>query len=708
MTSYPLTTSDNSYSSCSIPPICSKCDKCFPIYQIDRTAHQLTVYFIDGFVFCMRCYSDYRNVSIDTTYTQNTSIKLRVHPVLTRIPPPRSDRKKTVGEGLIGVEPHPGPRDCDVCGVTSEILLYNSSRDQFMCEECHEDQLELTKHALQCKVDCKSNINNPISFKEVGRIKTHDEKEVSTINRSIANNLIDIEDTCSTKTNFYPLGYINAKLNSNKKKAGVDLIGIEPNPGPKSAPQKLKKAVKKVIKDVKRVKKNPQAQAGFKMSGQGDYGPPKKKKGGAGSNYIRKATLGEGLASAGNSLGDWLSGKFQKWFGSGDYSSEVPIHMGPATAGYPIENNSFLAGTSPPVIQNKGQAFMFRHREYVGDIAPTVNFTNTSFLINPGNPLLFPWLNGLADAFEEYQIIGMMVEYKPLISANSVNAQGAVVFSTEYNANKPNFTTKIQMENYEYATSCAPHHSMFHAIECKPDETLFKHRNVLTGSGAVPSNQDARIYHWGNFQLATQGQSNTTGILGELWLSYEIACFKPLFSLNSIVSDFPAVDRYNFNSAIANAGLTAMLLAPDGPSTFPGSWTAVIGNLKASFDGGVLNMPSNITTGRFMFMLQWAPTAVWSIASGAGTIATINAQITPSYINAAPANIMSTTAAYNAFNRQPGVIFHGSTTPAVYFLYFDVTAPGSNVASINFGTGFISSSAVTNSYRLTYSLSQVA
>jgi len=69
-----------------------------------------------------------------------------------------------------------------------------------------------------------------------------------------------------------------------------------------------------------------------------------------------------------------------------------------------------------------------------------------------------------------------------------------------------------------------PTENLMHAVECATKETILAQRYVRTGS--VPSNQDLRLYDYGNFQFSTQG--NPIQDIGELWVSYCVEFFKPI------------------------------------------------------------------------------------------------------------------------------------------------------------------------------------
>lgn len=227
---------------------------------------------------------------------------------------------------------------------------------------------------------------------------------------------------------------------------------------------------------------------------------------------------GAGTA-VGGALGSTVGNLIKSITGFGDYSV--------------MENSLIPEAGTPPVVDNGklGKATIFKHREYICDItsASTANtFQLQNFFINPGQPSTFPWLSGLAANFEHYQLLGILFEFKSM-SADALNstntALGQVIMACNYNAALPNFASKYEMENYEYAISTKPACSAMLPIECKRSESVLDGLYVRPGS--VPSGQDQRLYDFGNFQIATNGLQGTNVNLGELWVTYEIAFYKP-------------------------------------------------------------------------------------------------------------------------------------------------------------------------------------
>lgn len=212
--------------------------------------------------------------------------------------------------------------------------------------------------------------------------------------------------------------------------------------------------------------------------------------------------------------------------GRGDYI------MGPRA---PISQNVLMNGREVPKFKSGYHgATVVTHREYIGDIISGTtagSFNVQSFLLNPGNSITFPWLSNLAAQYEEYSWHGMIFEFRTTSSdaLNSTNtALGTVVMATEYNANRASFTSKVQMENYEFAQSAKPSLSQIHGVECDPREgvlsKLYVRDNSPSVTGAV---EDARFYDFGTFQIATSGMQASAVTVGELWVSYCVELYKP-------------------------------------------------------------------------------------------------------------------------------------------------------------------------------------
>lgn len=246
---------------------------------------------------------------------------------------------------------------------------------------------------------------------------------------------------------------------------------------------------------------------------------------------LGQAAGGAMFGKTGASIGRYLGQGVSNIAGFGDYT---------------ISSNTLLdEGQQIPSFGDMNHAIIISHREYIQDIsipATPANFTLQSFPINPGLSQSFPWLSAIAPSFDQYEIMGMIFEFKSTSSdfgTTTSLAMGTVIMATDYDSADNNYASKIEMENAQYSTSCKPSVSCIHAIECDPRFNFSPVKYVR--SGGVPSGKDIRLYDQGNFQIATVGlPTGSSGVIGELWVSYQIKFFKPQLTLGSAVQSASA------------------------------------------------------------------------------------------------------------------------------------------------------------------------
>lgn len=197
----------------------------------------------------------------------------------------------------------------------------------------------------------------------------------------------------------------------------------------------------------------------------------------------------------------------------------------------------------PQFMTPGGRGFRLQHREYIQDVITSSSantFASSEFLIQPALQASFPWFSAIAEQFEEYQINGMIFEFKSnsADALNSVNtALGSVIMATQYNVLQPSFANKVQMEQHEFSCSAKPSVNLMHAIECAKGESPVY--TLSTRNGSIESG-DQRLYDFGRFTVASAGMQGTSVNIGELWVSYDITLLKPKVNGSSDVADhFP-------------------------------------------------------------------------------------------------------------------------------------------------------------------------
>lgn len=276
--------------------------------------------------------------------------------------------------------------------------------------------------------------------------------------------------------------------------------GIESNPGPPKSKKKSSSVRGGKIK-IKMPKKRAVARGPFATLGR------------AASRFLGGGPAGRLARSAGSYIGHIT--------GMGDYQ---------------VNRNTLVTDNGPPLFGSGAQGMRVRHREFIRDFYGTAGFEGFTLALNPGLSATFPWLSQIARNFELYQFHGLIFEFKTT-SATAVSstntALGTVVMATQYNSQKDDFASKMEMEAYEFCTSTVPCHSMIHPVECKPIYNSLARYYVRTSP--VQELFNILQYDLGKMQIASQGmQAQST--IGELWVSYDVELLKPRLNADTSVN----------------------------------------------------------------------------------------------------------------------------------------------------------------------------
>lgn len=264
------------------------------------------------------------------------------------------------------------------------------------------------------------------------------------------------------------------------------------------------------------------------------------------------------ISGAGNALGNaasWLS----RAFGFGAYT---------------VKSNTLMSQNIAQFSDNG--SITFAHREFVTDINSSTGFVNQNYLINPGNSTLFPWLSTIATNFEQYEMLGLIFEFKSTsaTAVGSVNTGlGTLIMATDYDVLDANYASKRQMEISDFATSSAPCENQIHPVECDPRQNVLRQLFIQTGTTISQYPDDARFSALGNFQIATSGMQAVSTI-GELWVSYHVRLHKPQLPIINgntsycehvcVVQDSDGARSVQLNSNTDNGAFTVNLVTSGG------------------------------------------------------------------------------------------------------------------------------------------------
>jgi hypothetical protein len=248
---------------------------------------------------------------------------------------------------------------------------------------------------------------------------------------------------------------------------------------------------------------------------------------------------------------------------------------------------------------NGRQSTVVTKTEYLGDIAGSSSFVNTSYSINPGLPSSFPWLAPVASQYEEYKFRKLTYRYE---TDSSSTYQGTVILATDYDALDAPFSNKQLALDYKGAAKDVTWKPIRLDLD-RSQANPFSKRYVRSGSVTG----DLKTYDVGLFQIMTQGQS-TTATVGELFVDYVIELF------GAKVNNVPGASLIGLD---LRSGGTLSYSNPFGtaPTVQAGS------QLGVTYANGTLTGPTQ--TGQFLVAVSVAGTNVSNVTSAFGGGATL-------------------------------------------------------------------------------------
>lgn len=335
---------------------------------------------------------------------------------------------------------------------------------------------------------------------------------------------------------------------------------------------------------------------------------PEPKVDGLALQFMRSlGTMGGSLLGgpAGAIIGGKALSDVGRWLGMGDYK---------------VTSNTLVGNNAIPMMHNKQQSIVVRHKEYICDIisSGTANTFNvgTSVTLNPGLQASFPWLANVAQNFQEYTWRGLIFHYvstsADAIASSTNTALGDVIIATQYRSTAAAFGDKPTMLNEYFTSNGKPSESFCHPIECDPRENPYNVQYVR--AGAVLSGEDAKTYDLGVTSIATAGIQGTSNVCGEIWASYEVELRKPVaFGL----------DAQGQLSMSFNAG------TPTAANFFAGTQTYYYNTLGIALPatGGLVTVPAGVGGNLFVNFIFAGVTTY--VAPSAGTF--VNCAVQPIY-----------------------------------------------------------------------------
>jgi len=309
--------------------------------------------------------------------------------------------------------------------------------------------------------------------------------------------------------------------------------------------------------------------------------------------------------------------------GSRRTSSVAAAYSGP----FPSSSAKFSSSSG----RNGDCRIRVAHCEYMQDVVPPAAsgaYQVSSFSINPGLIIMFPWLAAIANSFESYKFHKLIFHYRTESSSATV---GKVIYAVDYDASDGTPQSKQTLLTQRTKGDGAPWQDF--SMRCDiADLHKFGPQKFMRSTALAP-NLDIKTYDVGTLFVATQGFSASVAP-GEIWVEYDLELMTPnteVLGLSErvqsggggtsnaapfgnapttagtvLASAVPASQQFTFN----NSGqyLLDLVLAGTalGTPTFPGSTTSVpqLVNqvINAAGTSGIYEILVNTAAGQNLFI----------------------------------------------------------------------------------------------------------
>jgi len=304
--------------------------------------------------------------------------------------------------------------------------------------------------------------------------------------------------------------------------------------------------------------------------------------------------------------------------------------------------------------------------EYIADIAGSTAFATTSFPVNPGQAVTFPWLAKQAAQWEKYRWEYLEFYYKPEVSAFAANgATGKVILSMDYDAADAPPSSKQQAEDTDPHTDAMPYEDLLLALD--PRQMFEMADSKYVRPGGLPGSTDIKTYDSGNISVSTIA-NNSTALLGELHVRYAVVFEVPVLETS-------AGGSVAANNQVALFSNTAQVGVSGTPQTMALA-TVQTNGIGAVNTAGSIVLPG----GNYLVDYSCVGAAATNMTSNTVTL----------NVAAAPVETLQTTIAATA-------VLVANTLGGSWFLALNGTTAISLVSTVT-GTGAVSS---TGALRIT-------
>lgn len=314
---------------------------------------------------------------------------------------------------------------------------------------------------------------------------------------------------------------------------------------------------------------------------------------------------------------------WNKRFGQGGKGRDVVSHPGAmrGAVAAPTAITRILRGSKPQFKRGKGSVTI-THRELIGQFNTSVDLVvndGTSgaaggvYKLNPGNAVLFPWLQTMASNFEQYKFDSVRLQYVPLCNTLTT---GRVALYYDKDSQDEQPADRVELANMAHLTETSPWAEASLSI---PTDAI---KRFTTDSATT----DRKLIDLGQVGVATYGGPPSDVASGDVFIHYTVTFFTPqpssglVGSLNVILGS-PSFDGPRYTTVVSDG--VDLAIAFNTPGTFLVALnlsSTTSGTLSAT-TGAVINSSTNIhsgTLGMYLFNVTVTTTGA-GVAVNGGT-----------------------------------------------------------------------------------------
>lgn len=202
--------------------------------------------------------------------------------------------------------------------------------------------------------------------------------------------------------------------------------------------------------------------------------------------------------------------------------------------------------------------------EQIQIVAGSTTFSSLAFPLNPGSPTTFPMISTVAQKYERYDFVDLVVEYKPADGAFATDAvKGWCAIACTMDAKQSNPSSQQQAEIFHNSPVTLIHKPCSIQIPKKFLEESSNQKHFVRPNGFIPGGADPHLYDCGQFFFWVNLCPNTNNI-GELRIKGSVRVYNLVLETSTNSPPNFTVSQFIGNAGeLATTAVTLQLLFAD-------------------------------------------------------------------------------------------------------------------------------------------------